>query len=65
MDIRKIALGSAVVLSLLTISSVNEKSVQAKVITSEFSTGLIKKTTNEYGDLDSTTKVAILKKIKL
>lgn len=35
MDIRKIALGSAVVLSLLTISSVNEKSVQAKVITSK------------------------------
>lgn len=65
MDIRKIALGSAVVLSLLTISSVNEKSVQAKVITSKFSTGLIKKTTNEYGDLDSTTKVAILKKNKV
>ncbi|WP_238141091.1 DUF5776 domain-containing protein [Pediococcus damnosus] len=59
---KKIVLGSAVLLSLLTISGVNAKPAQAQAITSKFSTGLIKKTTTEYAGLDSTAKVATLKK---
>ncbi|GAB5052745.1 hypothetical protein [Pediococcus ethanolidurans] len=65
MNRRKFVLGSTALFGLIIFCGFNARTVQAKAITSKFDTGLVEKSTTEYGSLNSTAAVATLKKIRL
>lgn len=62
MNRRKFVLGSTALFGLIIFCGFNARTVQAKAITSKFDTGLVEKSTTEYGSLNSTAAVATLKK---